>query len=1482
MAHKELFTTIRTEGAILPSELLQRVGLLDKDLPGLKPTEYGLAPTERINEAIARSWSRMQGLWIALQEERTKVGTDDPAVGLTRERWLLPLFDELGYGQLKPRRTSDDAPISHGHGDVPIHMLGVGVKLDTRTPGVPGAAKRNPHALVQDFLNQNDSALYGFVSNGRTFRLLRDNSSLTRQAYVEFDLEGMFDGEVYPDFTLLWLVCHATRVEGEPPATCYLERWSQAAAVQGARALDRLREGVKEALVALGSGFLRHPASLQLREGLSGGSLTKQDYYRELLRIVYRLLFLFVAEDRGVLHPPEASGEAKARYAKHFSTRRLRELARRHRGGRHPDLWNSFQLILHSLGDPDGLAGLGLPSLGGIFDPGQTPDTDAAQIANHEFLTAIRALAFTSEGRVVRPIDYKNLGPEEFGSVYESLLELHPEVDVDAGNFAFVEAGGSERKTTGSYYTPPSLVQALLDSALEPVLEQALSGSDPTARERAILKLRVVDPASGSGHFLIAAAHRIAQKLASVRTGESSPATNELSAALRDVVSHCIYGVDVNPMAVELCKVSLWIEAVEPGKPLSFLNHHIRCGNSLVGTTPDLIEAGIPLDAFKPKTGDDKEIAKRRRSFERKRQDTGTTFQQGIATGRLIELKTEAARVSALPDNTPQEVELKAETYRELVTSRTFQTTASAFDAWCAAFYLPQTEDAPDIGSDTIAAMIAGHPVEPSIVEAVVRSAKQHRYFHWDLEFSDVMRDGGFDCVIGNPPWEKVKLSEKEFFAVRAPEIANATNKAARGRLIRNLHDEAPALFDEFQVAIRSAESESQFLRTSGRYPLGGRGDVNTYVVFAESMRDCLNTRGRLGCILPTGIATDDTTKFLFSDLVNTGSLVSLLGFENEEFIFPGIHHATKFCLLTLAGGAHTEPPEFVFFARQAPNLQEDWRRFRLTVEDFGLLNPNTRTCPIFRSGRDAEITKAIYRRVGVLVDENRPEPNPWGISFMTHLHMANDSHLFRERAELEGEGFVLAGNRFVKGEETYLALYEAKMIHLFDHRFGTYEGQTQAQANQGKLPELTDAQHSDPSLIPLSRYWVHEKEVSTRFAERWSHSWFLGWRDVTGAVVQRTMIASIIPRTGVGHKLPIWFCRNASDGIVLGALLSSLALDYQARQKIGGTSMTYFIVKQLPIPEPTVLQSVTPWGKTPLFDWLLPRALELFYTAWDLEGLALDLGYKGAPFRWDADRRVLLKAELDAAFFHLYGISHDDADYILDTFRIVRENEEKQFGSFRTKEAVLDLYDRMAKAAEAGIAYETVLDPTPAHPSLAHDPSSRPAWATLIEAEVPRSKLELVESPPTDSTRERYVPVVDLKAAAGKFGPGREVDPEGWAELPDGVRPPKDGFIAQVVGRSMEPTISDGAWCLFGPPPAGSRGGKILIVQHRDIADSETGGSFTVKRYRSEKAEAEDALWQHVKIVLEPINPDFEPITLTPDSEGEIRVIGEFKQVIA
>jgi hypothetical protein len=645
--NRDLFLTVRSEGAILPPDFLERVVSGDGELDGLTPEDYHLPRGEKLNEVISRSWNRLLGAWISFRNGIEQLPETDVGTSNTRERWLQPLFQELGYGRLLMAKAIEISgklyPISHRWNRTPIHLLSCRVDLDRPTPRLAGASRSSPHSLVQEALNRSREYLWGFLSNGLRLRILRDNASLTRQAYVEFDLEAMMLGENYADFVLLWLVCHQSRVEAENAHDCWLEKWSQTSKERGVRALDQLRQGVERAIIALGRGFLSYPSNRVLRDRLRTGALNTQDYYRQLLRLVYRFLFLFSAEDRGLLLAlGDQNAAARERFLMYYSTARLRRLAERRTGTRHTDLYTMFRLLVGKLGTDVGYPELALPALGSfLFSPVATADLDSCDLANLDLCDAIRALAVTTANGVRRPVDYKNLGPEELGSVYESLLELHPHVNLDAAGFELAVASGHERKTTGSYYTPTSLVDCLLNSALDPVLDQAAKESSPA---EAILKLKVVDPACGSGHFLIAAAHRMAKRLAFVRTGDDEPSPEATRAALRDVIGHCIYGLDVNPMAVELCKVNLWMDALESGKPLSFLEHRIQCGNALLGTTPALMTGGIPDDAFIALEGDDREactkwkkVNKAERASRHKMQDRIDFDAPWLKIGKLAE-----------------------------------------------------------------------------------------------------------------------------------------------------------------------------------------------------------------------------------------------------------------------------------------------------------------------------------------------------------------------------------------------------------------------------------------------------------------------------------------------------------------------------------------------------------------------------------------------------------------------------------------------------------------------------------------------------------------------------------------------------------------------------------------------------------------------------------------------------------------------------
>lgn len=1233
---KDVFTTIRTEGAILPSDLLQRISDSGKDISGLDEAAYHLSG-ERINEAVNRAWNRLQSAWKSFQSARSELSETDLGTRITRERWLLPLFQELGYGRLLAQKSVEIGgkpyPISHGWQHTPIHLPGFRVDLDRRMPGVAGAARMSPHSMVQEYLNRSDDHLWAFVSNGLMLRTLRDNVSLTRQAYVEFDLESMMEGEVYADFVVLWLICHQSRVEAENPAECWLEQWSKLAHDQGTRALNQLRDGVQTAIEAIGSGFLSHPKNEHLKGKLKSGTLDKQEYYRQILRFIYRLIFLFVAEDRDLLLDPKADTKIRERYLRFYAMRRIRELAEKKIGSRHSDLFHGVRLVMEKLGSDQGCSKLALPAMGSLlFARDATPDLEGLELGNRCLMAAVRAVSYiTFEGKR-RSVDFKNLGSEELGSVYESLLELHPDLNSDTGAFELKTAGGHERKTTGSYYTPSSLVQCLLDSALEPVVEEVLKKENP---EQAILNLKVCDPACGSGHFLVAAAHRMAKRLAAVRTGDEEPSPEATRTALRDVIGRCIYGVDINPMAVELCKLSLWLEAMNPERPLSFLDHHIQCGNSLLGTTPALLEKGIPNNVFKPIEGDDKEYCriwkqhnKQMPLFEGKAQ-----IREGFEV-----LSNEFLKVAEMDDSTLWGVREKQSSWGKATRSADYLNERMLADTWCTAFVWikkPSNKFAAPI-TNVLFRKFEADPtaIDENVKTEIQRLSEQYRFFHWHLAFPDVFRlpqkdeapenkemgwSGGFDVVLGNPPWERVKLQEKEWFINVRPDISKAPKAAMRRKMIQALKDDSPEVFKAFLDARRESEGISHLLRNSERYPLCGRGDINTYAVFAELKRCILSPTGRVGCIVPSGIATDDTTKYFFQNLMGKESLISLYDFENRQGIFPGVHRSYKFCLLTLTGKKRPskDGASFIFFAIKDSDLYQTDRIINLRFDDIKLINPSTLNCPIFRQKKDSSLSLHGHKK-SVFPNENVIRKNQIQIEIGPRIDNTKDSYLFVDACEKPHSG-------------SFLPLYEGKMINQFNHRYANFN----LFAGEFEISVKEQLSSSEFKLTP--RYYIEEKEADNKYN---LSDWLIGIRRIARSTDERTIISCLLPKSCPSYSFNTFKFKSPRESLFYLGNLNSFALDYLSRQKLGGANVTWVFTKQLPLID---LKSVD----NNLFDFIVSCTFELVYTSNDLKNFASDYGYKELPFKWDKDRRLQIINILNAIFFQLYGFFESDVVYM-------------------------------------------------------------------------------------------------------------------------------------------------------------------------------------------------------------------------------------------
>ncbi|MBP7333111.1 MAG: N-6 DNA methylase, partial [Candidatus Cloacimonas sp.] len=1280
MSKQTIFSTVHIEGSLLSNEFLQCLINGDQTLEGIKPEDYYLSPTERLNEAATRSYLRLTGVWESFKNHIKDLTDDDIGTTETRERWLYPLFHELGYNDLQTQKSVEIEgkfyPISHKSSEpVAFHLISYKWDLDRINLSARGSARRSPHSLLQEFLNRSSEHLWGFLANGYKLRLLRDNVSLTRNSYIEFDLQAMMDGEVYSDFFLLWMLCHKSRLKVDlddfgkplPPESCFLEKWYNFSQTEGIRIWDELRDKVKLAIEALGCGFLSHPSNSMLKEKLRSGELSISEFYHQILHLVYRLIFILVAEERNLLLPLDLPDTLKKIYYQYYSLQRIKKIAKRKRGTRHSDLYKQMRITFTGLYSGDKI--LGLPALGSfLFKEESTSALNNCEIANSDLLTAVRFLCYAQKNNVFQEISYRNLGSEELGSIYESFLEMHPDLNIDAGTFVLKVITGSERKTTGSYYTPDSLVNCLLDTALEPVISSALKkakteDNSPENQEKALLNLKICDPACGSGHFLLKAAHRLAKRLASLRAQEEEPSPLVIQNALRDVISHCIYGVDLNPLAVELCKISLWMDTLEPGKPLTFLDHHIKCGNSLLGCTPKLLKEGIPDSAFTPLTGDDKSYC----SYYKKRNKEERSGVQDILTpdnkiwSNEKNIAPSQRNLNQMPEENLADLKKKERVYQELQASEYYLNSKFIYDAWCAAFVIKKTEQEsyPYLITQGILYKISENPycIDPNLRKEIIRLADVYQFFHWHLAFpevfsADIANDNnaeqtnqlpikktpGFDCVLGNPPWEHNELKEKEWFGERDKEIADAEGNK-RKKLIENLKLTNPCLFNKYQDALRYYQTTSiLFNKDSGLFPLCGTGRINTYAIFAELNYKLLNNQGYCGCIVPSGIATDDSTKMFFSTLIITGALQSLYDFENRKGIFPGIHRSYKFCLLTIAPlnleyilkqNKSLEPviADFAFFATSIADLKDPERHFKLSQDDIELLNPNTLTCPIFRNKSDAELTKYIYRRVPVLINENYGEEgNPWGISFKQGLfNMTSDSHLFKTKKKLEADGFELSGNHFTKGEEHFLPLYEAKMIHHFNHRFGDYTYLPEGSAST-QLPRVPLNRLQDPDYEPLPRYWVSINEILDKIFKT---GFLFGFRYITNVTNERTFISSAFPLSAVGNTLPLI---NSSKYDMLPILLcnmNSFCCDYIIRQKVGGTCLSYGYVKQFPVLTDNQYSAQ-------LFQFIISRFIELSFTSYSVINNNNTI-YNGPPFIWDEERRFEIQCELDALYFHLY-----------------------------------------------------------------------------------------------------------------------------------------------------------------------------------------------------------------------------------------------------
>ena len=1050
------------------------------------------------------------------------------------------------------------------------------------------------------------------------------------------------------------------------------------------------------------------------------------------LILLYRLLFVLYAEDLGLLPVNDS------RYEDYGLRKPVRDdIARRMTDGsalsaRATNYYDHLMTLGMLIDQGD--AAIGLPPYnGGLFNDAAAPLLANVRLPDAVFAPIVHDLSHTETPDGRRFVNYQDMSVQQLGSIYERLLEREPVWDDDGAVVA--RPNSYARKDSGSFFTPQELVDLIVDRTLKPLAEErqaafvekaAELATDPRPKaERhaelllldpaeAVLNLKVLDPAMGSGHFLVTAVEVLSDYIAEMvehapgvpewLDGEYvSPLVERVAVIRRDisqraqtedwvmdqaqltdqaiirrmVLKRCIYGADKNPLTVELAKVSLWLHSFTVGAPLSFLDHHLRCGDSLVGlrvteATAELNRLG-GLFATSAITGAEAATG-------------GMELIEEMSDADIAEVRRSATLFQEVEDTTADlRSLLDLLTGLRWLTAGMKQRERRAFESHLVDTLAEQPDEAYSL-------LARGAFADGSLPDSAFAGlwdkakslAEREGFLHWEAAFPGVWHSwqsahpqGGFDAVIGNPPWDRIKLQEVEWFATRAPELARAPTAAARKKGVDQLRASGSPLASEFDAAKERAEDLGKMVRASGHYPLLGGGDINLYSLFVERAMRLVNPAGIVGLLTPSGIYADKTAAKFFRSVSTNGRVGGLFDFENRKIFFKDIHASFKFCALIIGGAARRfDETPCAFFLHDSETIEDPDRCFTLAPADFDRVNPNTGTAPVFRTRRDAEITRGIYERHPVLVDRSAGgEDKTWPVRYVRQFDMTNDSHLFRTSEQLDNEGFYrVGGNRWKKGEEIYLPLYEGKMVQAFDHRAASVVVNPQnlnrpAQPRESNLKEL-----SDSGWLPEPQFWVPQANCG------WSPeaAWTVGFKEITAPTNARTFIAALLPAVGFGNKVPILKPETAErDEWLLAANFNSMAFDFVTRQKVQGQTLNLFIVEQLPVIAPGDYSMRL--GNITARDMVRDHVLRLTYTAADMAPFARDLGYNGPPFIWDEEERRHLRARLDALYFHLYGLSRVDAEYVLSTFPIVQREDEAESGTYRTRNLVLAYMNALA-----------------------------------------------------------------------------------------------------------------------------------------------------------------------------------------------------------
>ena len=1175
---------------------------------------------------------------------------------------------------------------------------------------------------------------WGILTNGAHWRLYYAGARSVSEQFFEVDLAAILDVPGHNDglFALPadarrhWLKVFALvfRRDAFVPGAADGQTFHQRAIAEGRYYQERVAASLSK--VVFGQVFPDLACTLAMAEP----DAPLPEVRDAALVLLYRLLFILYAEDRDLLPVRDSRYDDYA----------LREKVRGEIGRRKDQddvfsdtaarYWSAFDDLCRAIDRGD--ASIGLPPYnGGLFDRERTPLLTRVRLGDAAMADTIDALSFerTPDGR--RYINYRDLGVQQLGSIYERLLEQEVVLE---GDEVVVRPNVFARKDSGSFYTPDDLVGLIVEETLEPLARRRMdafnaeaarlaSGELPEHRQMGrlrtldpaerLLELKVCDPAMGSGHFLVNLVDHLADRVIAAMAeaeatidGYVSPLTERIDAirntilanaedrgwtfdpaqlddrhiVRRMVLKRCVYGVDKNPMAVELAKVSLWLHTFTVGAPLSFLDHHLRCGDSLFGAWV-------------------------RPAIDNAEREGGLFLK-----GPLNRATRAAAPMQIIEDLTDAEIaeahrsaDIFAEISEMTAPLNAFLSLLNAFE-WLdlrdsedrkayVAWLDGRLGDPIDIAQGTTSGFTEAEHAErfASLLHSGRTLVESERFLNWQVAFPGVWSDwesaelhGGFDAVIGNPPWDRMKLQQVEWFAARRPDIAMAPRAADRKRMIAELEKANDPLSRDFATASAMAATASRMARKGGDYPLLSGGDLNLYSLFVERAMTLVKPNGMVGLLVPSGIASDKTAARFFKGVATEGRLSALYDFENRRTrynappFFPDVDSRFKFCAFLASPSPLADPAQCAFFLQDIAERHDPERCFPLTAEDFARVNPNTGTAPIFRTRRDAELTKAIYERLPVLVDRSSGDAvKAWPVKYSTMFHMTNDSHLFRTRPELEEKegAWPIGGNRFDSPSGEWLPLYEGKMVQAFDHRAASIVINPANVHRPAQPAPATIEQQQNASWLPHPQYWVPASEC------RWSSdsNWVLGFKEITAPTNVRTFIAALLPAVGFGNKVPVLKPETPERREwLLAANLNATIFDFTTRQKIQGQTLNLFIVEQLPVVPPEQYEEVC-FGPKTAAEIVRETVLKLTYTAHDMAPFARDMGYLDKagevlpPFPWDADRRLRLRAKLDALYFHLYGITdRDDIRYIYSTFPIVQREEEKAWGRYRSRDLCL------------------------------------------------------------------------------------------------------------------------------------------------------------------------------------------------------------------